>query len=71
MRFIVIGINDAAQQEEIGWRNEELVRVIAAHRVFSGGVRHHELVAALLPAAYEWVDSKLPLDAGFARYRQH
>ena len=53
MRFIVIGINDAAQQEAaLGFRNEELVRVIAAHRVFSGGVRHHELVAALLPASY-------------------
>ena len=71
MRFIVIGINDAAQQEEIGWRNEELVRVIAAHRVFSGGVRHHELVAALLPASYEWIDIKVPLDAVFARYREH
>ncbi|MGM9754318.1 MAG: precorrin-6y C5,15-methyltransferase (decarboxylating) subunit CbiE, partial [Parabacteroides sp.] len=71
MRFIVIGINDAAQQEELGLRNEELVRVIASHRVFSGGVRHHELVAALLPASYEWIDIKVPLDAVFARYQEH
>ena len=71
MRFIVIGINDAAQQEELGLRNEELVRVIASHRVFSGGVRHHELVDALLPASYEWIDIKVPLDAVFARYQEH
>lgn len=71
MRFVVIGINDAAQQEELGLRNEELVRVIASHRVFSGGVRHHELVAALLPASYEWIDIKVPLDAVFARYQEH
>ena len=71
MRFVVIGINDAAQQEELGLRNEELVRVIASHRVFSGGVRHHELVDALLPASYEWIDIKVPLDAVFARYQEH
>ena len=31
MRFIVIGINDAAQQEALGFRNAELADVIAAH----------------------------------------
>ena len=71
MRFIVIGINDAAQQEALGFRNAELADVIASHRIFSGGVRHHELVASLLPASYEWIDIKVPLDAVFARYREH
>ena len=71
MRFIVIGINDAAQQEALGFRNAELAGVIASHRIFSGGVRHHELVASLLPASYEWIDIKVPLDAVFARYQEH
>ena len=71
MRFIVIGINDAAQQEALGCRNGELASVIASHRVFSGGVRHHELVTSLLPTSYEWIDIKVPLDAVFARYREH
>lgn len=71
MRFIVIGINDAAQQEALGCRNGELASVIASHRVFSGGVRHHELVASLLPTSYEWIDIKVPLDAVFARYQDY
>ena len=71
MRFIVIGINDAAQQEALGCKNEELASVIASHRVFSGGVRHHELVASLLPTSYEWIDIKVPLDAVFARYQDY
>lgn len=71
MRFIVIGINDAAQQEALGCRNGELASVIASHRVFSGGVRHHELVTSLLPTSYEWIDIKVPLDAVFARYQDY
>lgn len=71
MRFIVIGINDAAQQEALGCKNGELASVITSHRVFSGGVRHHELVTSLLPTSYEWIDIKVPLDAVFARYQDY
>ena len=36
--------------------------------MFSGGKRHHEIVAPLLPADAEWIDITAPLDAVFEQY---
>ena len=64
-RFIVIGLSDSIEESGIG---NEAKRIIASHHLFSGGERHHELVSALLPASYEWIDIKVPLDSVFAQY---
>ena len=67
MRFIVIGITDAPHP----WFPPEVMDIIRKGKVFSGGKRHHELVAEYLPADAEWIDITIPLDAVFDRYRRH
>ena len=39
--------------------------------MFSGGVRHHEIVRSLLPEKADWIDIKVPLDEVFDRYRSY
>lgn len=67
MRYIVIGISDAPQP----CFTPEVMQMIGAGRVFSGGKRHHEIVASLLPADAVWIDITVPLDAVFAQYAHH
>ena len=67
MKFIVIGITDHPQP----WFPPEVLDIIRAGKVFSGGRRHHELVAHLLPADAEWIDITVPLDAVFEQYASH
>ena len=62
--FVVIGITDNPNP----WFPPEVMEVIKQGRVFSGGKRHHEIVAPLLPADSEWVDITVPLDAVFEQY---
>ena len=64
-RFIVIGITDAPRP----WFPPEVLEIIKNGRVFSGGKRHHEIVAPLLPADAEWIDITVPLDGVFEQYR--
>ena len=63
-RFIVIGITDNPQP----FFPPEVLEIIRNGKVFSGGKRHHEIVAPLLPADTEWIDITIPLDAVFKRY---
>ena len=63
-RFIVIGITDNPQP----FFPPEVLEIIRNGKVFSGGKRHHEIVAPLLPADTEWIDITVPLDAVFKRY---
>ena len=65
--FIVIGMTD---DREV-WFPPEVREVIAAGRVFSGGRRHHEIVASLLPEGAVWIDITVPLEAVFAQYAGH
>ena len=65
MKFIVIGITDNPQP----WFSPDVVRIIKQGRVFSGGKRHHEIVASLLPEGAVWIDITVPLDAVFEQYR--
>ena len=62
--FVVIGITDNPKP----WFPPEVMEVIKQGRVFSGGKRHHEIVAPLLPADSEWIDITVPLDAVFEQY---
>lgn len=64
MKFIVIGISDNPKP----WFSSEVVEIIKQGKVFSGGKRHHEIVAPLLPADAQWIDITVPLDAVFEQY---
>ena len=46
LSFKVIGLPDSASQP----LPDEAMKAVRSATVFSGGKRHHELVAALLPA---------------------
>ena len=61
MKFIVIGISDAPEPSF----STEVLAIIKQGKVFSGGKRHHEIVAPLLPADAQWIDITTPLDAVF------
>lgn len=64
MLFTIIGISDDRQL----FLPPDVLEVIARGRVFTGGVRHHEVVARLLPEGAEWIDITVPLDDVFVRY---
>ena len=64
MRFIVIGITDNPKP----WFPPEVLEIIKNGKVFSGGKRHHEIVAPLLPPDVQWIDITVPLDAVFEQY---
>ena len=64
MKFIVIGITDNPQP----WFPPEVLDIIKRGKVFSGGKRHHEIMAPLLPEDAEWIDITAPLDAVFEQY---
>lgn len=67
MKFIVIGITDNPSP----WFPPEVLEIIRQGKVFSGGKRHHEIVAPFLPAGTEWIDITVPLDAVFEQYQKH
>ncbi len=65
MKFIVIGITD----NPTPWFPPKVMEIIKQGKVFSGGKRHHEIVAPLLPANAEWIDITVPLDTVFEQYK--
>ena len=64
MRFVVIGITDNPKP----WFPPEVMDIIKSGKVFSGGKRHHEIVAPFLPTDAEWIDITAPIDAVFEQY---
>ena len=64
-RFVIIGITD----HPAPWFPPEVLDVIRHGRIFSGGKRHHDIVASLLPEGAEWIDITVPLDAVFEQYK--
>jgi len=64
MKFVVIGITDNPQP----FFSPEVAEIIKQGRVFSGGQRHHEIVASLLPVDAQWIDITVPLDKVFEKY---
>ena len=65
MKFIIIGITDNPKP----WFPPEVLEIIKGGKVFSGGKRHHEIVASLLPTDAEWIDITVPLDDVFEEYK--
>ena len=63
----IIGISDSRQQ----WFSPEITEVIRNGKVFSGGKRHHEIVAKLLPNDAPWIDITVPLSQVFEQYQSH
>ena len=64
LRFIVIGITD----NPAPWFPPEVLEMIKQGKVFSGGKRHHEIVASFLPTDAQWINITAPLDAVFEQY---
>ena len=64
MKFIVIGITDKPEP----FFPPEVLEIIKNGKIFSGGKRHHDIVAPLLPDDAQWIDITVPLDAVFDRY---
>ena len=62
--FVIIGISDNPNQSF----PQEVLDIIQCGKFFSGGRRHHEIVAPLLPADAEWIDITTPLDDVFQKY---
>ncbi len=65
-KFYVIGISDETKPV----LSDELKGIISKAHCFSGGKRHYELVADLLPANHEWLEVIVPLKQTFDQYRQ-
>ena len=65
MKFYVIGISDSPRP----YFTPDVQEIIKQGRLFSGGKRHHEIVAPLLPHGAQWIDITVPLDAVFKQYR--
>lgn len=63
----IIGISDSRQQ----WFPPKVMDIIRKGSVFSGGKRHHEIMAPLLPDGAVWIDISVPLEKVFEQYEQH
>ena len=67
MKFFVIGIDDNQAQHF----SPEIQLTIDSHKVFSGGKRHREIVASLLPENHHWIDITIPLENVFNQYKSY
>lgn len=67
MKFFIIGISDSKDQ----YFPQEIMQVIQAHSIFSGGRRHHKLVCNVLPENSTWIEITVPLNAVFSRYADY
>jgi len=67
MKFYVIGINDNPNPHF----TDEVLSVIRSGKIFSGGIRHHSIVAELLPVHSQWIDITVPLERVFQQYQAH
>lgn len=65
--FHIIGISDS---DEI-YFSPKVMDVISRGKVFSGGLRHHQLVERFLPEGALWIDITVPLDKVFEKYAEH
>ena len=66
MRFMVKGITDNPKP----FFPPEVLEIIKNGKFFSGGKRHHEIVAPLLPENARWIDIVVPLDKVFEKYKE-
>lgn len=50
---------------------DEVRQRLPAHKIFSGGKRHYELVKKYLPERHQWIEIKGNMPALFEQYRDH
>lgn len=67
MRFIVIGLDDNREQ----YFAPDILQNIGNGKVFSGGLRHHEIMESYLPADAKWINITVPLDKVFEQYQSY
>lgn len=67
MHFFIIGIDDNREQ----FFTREVEQVIQSHTLFSGGVRHYEIVKPYLPLEHSWIPITVPLSEVFEQYCSH
>lgn len=65
-KFIIIGMDDSRDP----FFPPEVMACIRQGEIFSGGVRHKEIVKALLPEEAGWISITVPLEDVFARYEE-
>lgn len=63
-KFIIIGMDDNREP----FFPPEALQHIRQGKVFSGGVRHKEIVKELLPEGGEWISITVPLEKVFEQY---
>jgi len=66
MKYIVIGITDSPTP----YFPPDVVKIIQQGHIYSGGKRHHNIVADILPDNAVWIDITVPLNTVFDQYRQ-
>lgn len=66
-KYYIIGITDDSELEP----TSAVLKIIAENKVFSGGLRHHQLVEKFLPSGATWIDITVPLDGVFDAYKAH
>ena len=66
-KYYIIGITDDSELEP----TSAVLKIIAENKVFSGGLRHHQLVEKFLPLGATWIDITVPLDGVFDAYKAH
>lgn len=66
-KFTVIGLTDSREV----FLPPRVLDIIGKGQVFSGGKRHHEIVAALLPSDAVWIDITVPLETVYEQYRRY
>ena len=66
-KYCIIGITDDAELEP----SSAVLKIITENKVFSGGLRHHQLVERFLPLGATWIDITVPLDGVFDAYKEH
>lgn len=49
----------------------EVMKIISAGRVFSGGMRHHEIISSMLPTRYVWINITIPITDVLEKYKHH
>lgn len=66
-RCCVIGLSDSHCQ----WLPPRVTDIIRNGKVFSGGKRHREIVASLLPHGAVWIDITVPISKVLERYGEY
>lgn len=64
-KFIIIGMDDNREP----FFPPEALQHIRQGKVFSGGIRHKEIVKILLPEGAEWISITVPLEKVFEQYK--